>query len=142
MRIAFDIGGVLSKHPQLYLSLIRKLLSESVMNNDSFEVFVITDMDRNKALDSLRLNDFLYPNGPIYEQNVLSADYSQHGEMCKDVLLKALGIDIFFDDFVGYVVGNGAPVRLLVMPDAAAAYYHDDWKTPDEASFGRVVSNR
>lgn len=138
LRIAFDIGGVLSKHPDIYMDLLKQLSQGTYLRESLVEVFVITDMQRDKAIETLKLNGFLEPVGWIQERNVLSADYEQYGEMCKDVLLKSLGIDIFFDDFIGYVAGDGAPVRCLVMPDATKPYYHPTWKTVDDTeNFGR-----
>jgi len=119
LRVAFDIGGVLSKYPEVFRPLIVRLLQSGV------EVFVITDMkDRDGIIETLRLNAFdMIPNDHVY-----SADYDVHGEACKAVLLRDLKIDVFFDDFVGYVAPHGSPVRCLVMPDETRPYYHDEWK--------------
>ena len=52
--------------------------------------------------------------------------------MCKAVLLSELKIDIFFDDFIGYLAWDSslgpAPIRLLVMPDPYKPYWADSWK--------------
>jgi len=61
---------------------------------------------------------------------------SKHYPSCKE-----LGIDILIDDFIGYVAVEGAPVRLLVMPDATKPYYDPNWKTDgSEGDFGRRTS--
>ena len=134
MKIAFDVGGVLSKYPEQFREMIKALRSPTWCA--SSEVFVISDMHpKEKIVEILQLNDF-YPLIP--DANIYSADYNAHGEGCKAILLEELKIDMFFDDFIGYVVAGGAPIRLLVMPDAEKPYYADSWKMPDgEPTFGR-----
>lgn len=140
MKIAFDIGGVLSKYPDQFREMLKDFSNS--------EIFVITDMhDKAEVVKMLTDNGFIKtvvgfgPIGPIYEQNVYCADYKTHGDMCKAVLLKELGIDIFFDDFVGYTNWDSslgpAPIRLLVMPDPWKPYWADSWKVPVESDFGR-----
>lgn len=130
MRVAFDIGGVLSKYPDIFRDLIKRMVRAGV------DVFVITDMhDMDQIEGMLTLNGF---------ESLLpfthSADYDTHGEGCKAELLRELKIDLFFDDFIGYVTAGGCPVRCLVMPDASRPYYHDSWKgVPGEPEFGRRV---
>ena len=140
MRIAFDIGGVISKYPGEFRALI------TALNRDGNTIFVISDMHpREKIIEVLRLNRFIDEDdgqfGLIQEHNVISADYDAHGEACKAVLLERLGIHMFFDDFIGYVtpsVGAHRSIRLLVMPDHEKPYYDDTWKMPDgEPTFGR-----
>lgn len=49
-------------------------------------------------------------------------------------------IDAVVDDRMGYVIGRGAPVRLLVMSDAFLPYYNGEWRTlGDEPPFGRIA---
>ena len=126
-KIAFDVGGVLSKHQS-----IRDLYYTLTLNSGGVQTFVISDMhpvEKIKAM--LKLNDL-----PC-DDNVYSADYATHGENCKKVLCEELGIDILIDDFIGYVA-DGKHVRLLVMPDPSEPYYSDDWKTDGtEGNFGR-----
>ncbi len=128
MRIAFDIGGVISKHPDLYRELMQS------MDLMGIEVYILTDMHPfEKVCETLTLNHI-----PFTRERVLVADYDGFGDMCKDVLLREHKIDMFFDDFIGYVVGDGSPIRCLVMPDATAPYYHESWKTVgDGGNFGR-----
>lgn len=131
MRVAFDIGGVISKYPiqfkRLYLSLEQE---------PSNECFVITDMhDKNKVVNILKENGFYFR-----KENVYCANYDKYGEMCKAVLLKELKIDIFIDDFVGYLWWDSslgeAPIRLLVMPDPTKPYLDKSWVCEDKG-FGR-----
>lgn len=132
MKIAFDIGGVLSKYPDVFRPLINILvLTQSVV-----EVHVISDMhDKDKMLKMLYSNAIRVP-----QERVHSADYKTHGEGCKAELCRELGIDILIDDFAGYVsVPDAPPVRLLVMPDVSKPYYHPTWKTDgSEGDFGRT----
>ena len=128
VKIAFDVGGVLSKYPQVFRPLLNALhLSKGV------EVWIISDMHpEQKIIDMLELNFVSF-----YKHRVRSADYQTHGEMCKGVLCQELAIDLLIDDFPGYVAA-GEHVRLLVMPNPAQPYYHDDWKTDgSEGIFGR-----
>ncbi len=129
IRIAFDIGGVLSKWPQL-ITLLRALAV-----SPSVEVFVVSDMHPvAKIVDVLERNGIL-----LSTAHVVAADYATHGEHCKAVVCRDLGIDILIDDFIGYLVGvDCPPIRLLVMPDPNRDYYHPDWQTDgSEGNFGR-----
>lgn len=127
MKIAFDVGGVLSKFPSMFRELFYAL-DQSIV-----EVHVISDMHpKQKIADMLKMNDFYLPM-----QRIHSADYAKHGELCKAVLCDELGIDMLIDDFPGYVA-TGKHIRLLIMPDPHEPYYHDDWKTDgSEGDFGR-----
>ena len=131
LRVAFDIGGVLSKYPKLIT--LYNILSE----DQRVDVVIISDMHPvQKMLDMLHLNGFV-----VDEEQCFSADYQTHGEACKAVLCKELGVDILIDDFVGYVA-DGDHIRLLVMPNSKFPYYDDTWKTDgSEGDFGRRKSN-
>jgi len=129
VRIAFDIGGVLSKYPAILRELAHALITGGA------EVFVITDMrDHAGTLALLEANGF----GFIPADRVRCAEYGRHGEGCKAELLRELGIQIMLDDFIGYVAEPGCPIRCLVMPDASRPYYDDSWiTTGGEPEFGR-----
>lgn len=126
MKIAFDVGGVLSKHKSI------RDLYVALSNSSTVQIFVISDMHPIEKITSM-----LELNGLPFKDNVYSADYSIHGENCKRVLCEELGIDILIDDFMGYVI-QGKHVRMLVMPDPNEPYFADDWKTDgSEGNFGR-----
>lgn len=128
MKIAFDVGGVLSKH-----NSIRQLFQRLQLIHDT-RVYVISDMHPVEKIQKM-----LKDNG-LYTPFVYSADYNKHGENCKKVLCDELDIDILIDDFIGYVA-EGNFVRLLVMPDPHKPYYSNDWKTDgSEGDFGRRCS--
>jgi len=130
MKIAFDVGGVISKYPQQFRHMMI-----SLKNNPYNEVFVISDMHpKEKIIDVLKLNNFI--GHCIDTKDVYSADYAKYGEYCKARLCEQLGIDILVDDFVGYVA-DGSHIRLLVMPDSTKPYWSDNWKTSSESDFGR-----
>jgi hypothetical protein len=134
MRIGFDIGGVLSKYPEI-LSPLLEVLHWYGEKEFEVEVWFISDMHPvDKIIDMLELNRIAF-----HKHRVRSADYAKHGEMCKSILCVDLGIDILIDDFPGYVGMVGQPpLRLLVMPDATQSYYADSWKTDrSEGNFGR-----
>lgn len=129
MKIAIDIGGVISKYPKQFRNFVEGCTGSSI------DIYIISDMhDTEKIYDMLVKNDIL-----VDREKIFSADYNRYGEGCKAELCRELGIDILIDDFVGYVSLPGMPpVRLLVMPDAALPYYHEKWKTDgSEGDFGR-----
>jgi len=134
IKIGFDIGGVLSKYPEIFRALIRKLSNpEPAGLPNSFEIHVISDMHDVKAMYKMLLTN----NIIINENNIHSADYKTYGEYCKTKLCKDLGINIMIDDFIGYLA-EGDFVRLLVMPDPKKPYYNDSWLTDgSEGDFGR-----
>lgn len=130
MKLAIDVGGVLSKHPDIFRPLIEELDGSARV-----EVFVLSDMHPHERIqEMLRLNGIYLP-----DERVVSADYAAHGESCKAVACERLGIDLLIDDFPGYVGTPGKPrARLLVMPDPSEPYYHDSWATDGtEGNFGR-----
>lgn len=139
MKVAFDIGGVLSKYPAQFKELISRVSDRGRLN----DVFVISDMfPREKIIDLLKLNEV-----PFIEGNVWSADYERFGDGCKAELLNLLKIDLFFDDHIGYVAtsvpGYYPTIRCLVWPDASKPYRADDWIVPDgEPEFGRITYHK
>jgi len=131
IKFGLDIGGVISKHPEFFRTFME------CCPNSKIEFFIITDMhDKTEVMKMLNDN-----NIPINEDHVYCADYAKYGEMCKAILLKELGIDVFVDDFIGYADAwdsslGPSPVRLLLMPDPYKPYWSDNWKC-DGADFGR-----
>lgn len=135
IRHGFDIGGVLSKYPDILRSTVLALLAAP-----GIEVHVLTDMpDHAKAVDMVRRNGF-----PVPPERIHSCDYDQFGEECKAAKARELDLHILWDDFVGYVATVGAPpIRLLVMPDPTRDYYHESWETDGgEDNFGRRMQRR
>lgn len=126
IKVGIDIGGALSKMPREFSGLIRAIEA------GGGKAYAITDMPREKALAVLAMNGIALP-----EVQVVSADYAEHGELCKTAICEALGIDILVDDHPGYVAA-GRHVRLLVMPDPFEPYYSPTWRTDgSEGAFGR-----
>jgi len=143
LKIAFDIGGVISKYPDVFRHLAMKLaISDTLIGptadthnsvGSSVEIYVISDMHDVDLMHSMLARNGFY----LAKSQIFSADYETYGEYCKTKLCEELGIDILIDDFVGYLA-EGSFVRLLVMPNARQPYYHDTWKTiGDEDAFGR-----
>lgn len=128
VKVAFDIGGVLSKYPDEFRPLVLALLASPLA-----EVYVLSDMKPHAKAVA-----FCHDNGfPVPPERVVCCDYEAHGEECKAVEMRRLGVQVHVDDFPGYVAG-GCPVRLLVMPDPSRDYYHPSWKTDgSEGNFGR-----
>jgi hypothetical protein len=130
MKIALDIGGVISKYPDKFRWFMLSIAC-------NWDVYVITDMhDKAEVMQTLKENNIEVP-----EHRVFCADYVRYGEFCKAVLLKELGIDIFIDDFQGYLSWDSsfgpAPIRLLMMPDVYKPYWAESWKVKTECDFGR-----
>lgn len=127
-RVAFDIGGVLSKYPDFFRAVIESFTESGI------ECHVITDM--HIRLDTLNM---LKENGiDIPDERVHNSDYEQYGEACKAMVMKEYKIDVLFDDFMGYLIWpfeEKAPIRFLTMPDATRPYWHEKWKA--EGNFGR-----
>lgn len=135
MKIAFDIGGVLSKYPAVFRPLVKLLLGRGSDPAYGVEVFIISDMKpHTKAVAFCYDNGFMVP-----PERILCADYDQYGEQCKSKICWENDIDILVDDHMGYLTAAGAPwVRLFVMPDPNLPYYDDSWKTDgSEGNFGR-----
>lgn len=130
VRIGFDIGGILSKYPDILRPVVAALLAAP-----DVEVYVLSDMHPHTKCVA-----FVHDNGfPVPPERIHSCDYSEHGEECKAVKSREIGLDILVDDFPGYVGTVGAPaLRLLSMPDPTRDYYHETWKTDgSEGNFGR-----
>ncbi len=128
VRVAFDVGGVLSKFPALFRPIFAALQSAP-----DVEVLVLTDMsDPAIVQQTLAANGFVLPIERIH-----CADFAAYGEACKAVLLEHLRVDVMIDDLPAYLA-SGCPVRLLLLPDVTRPYYHDSWQTPHHTGeFGR-----
>ena len=128
LRIAFDIGGVLSKRPDVFRPMVAALQAGGA------RVYVITDM--HEHAQSVR---FVRENGyDIPPNRILNADYDTYGEHCKAEVVKEHAIDVLVDDFPGYVAADSPAVKLFVWPDPSQPYYADDFVTDgSEGNFGR-----
>jgi hypothetical protein len=91
---------------------------------------------KSRIVELLKLNDI-----PVEETNIYCADYEEHGEGCKAELLRELKIDLFFDDFIGYVaLPDNNAIQCLVMPNPYKPYCANTWKSlPGDPAFGRRV---
>ena len=111
MKLAFDIGGVLGKYPDVFLPMI------SALGHGGAEVFVITDISEKKLAQG-QLNKYGYN---IMPDKILCADFEKFGDRCKSVLIKEHGIDVLVDDHPGYCADSGC-VSLFVWPDPHIPY--------------------
>ena len=127
LRISFDIGGVLSKYPTIFRPMV------AALQKGGAGVFVLTDMH-----DHAQSCRFVQGNGyDIPAERILNADYKEHGEECKAVVIEKHLIDIHVDDFPGYCAHTKA-LSLFTWPNPELPYYHDDFKTDgSEGDFGR-----
>lgn len=130
VRVGFDVGGVLSKYPEILGPIVAALNA-----SPRVEVHVLSDMfPHAKILDTLVRNGIEVP-----PERVHSCSYNEHQDLCKAFKARELGLDVLLDDFPGYVGTVGAPaLRLLAMPDPERPYYADAWQTDgSEGDFGR-----
>jgi hypothetical protein len=111
MKMAFDIGGVLGKYPDVFILMI------SALQNGGAEVYVITDIPVKQTAQAL-LNRYGYNIAP---EMILCADFQKYGERCKALLIKEYGIDVIIDDHPGYCADSGC-VSLFVWPNPHAPY--------------------
>lgn len=133
MKIGFDIGGVLSKYPFEFKELLYSLWNKDYPE----DIYIITDQHpKEQVIKVLVENGFDF----IYPERIYCADYEKYGNMAKAIIIKELGIDIFIDDFDGYLQWDSTlgpqPILLKVQPDNYKPYWADSWKC-DGGDFGR-----
>lgn len=136
MRVAFDIGGVLTKFPRQFRELIVAL------DAAGHELFIVTDIPDVAQIDQLLalngLADLIKP------RNRHSANRERYGDMSKAVILAHHRIDMLIDDYDPYLAWDSrlgpAPIRLKVMPDNFRPYIAAEWNNvgPD---FGNYVAD-
>jgi len=116
MKIAFDIGGLISRYPEQMTTMMRALIAGGV------EVYIITDMNQQDALTACRENnlDFIPP------ERILSGDWSKCGDRCKTVLCEEHEIDIMVDDRPDYCA-EGNFIGLVLSPRPQVLYYAPGW---------------
>ena len=117
MKMAFDIGGVLGKYPNVFRPMV------SALQKGGAEVFVLTDITDIKVAQE-QLSRYEYIFSP---EMILCADFEKYGERCKSVLIKEYGIDVLIDDHPGYCADSGC-VSLFVWPDPLIPYESIDKK--------------
>lgn len=105
MKIAFDIGGVISKYPGQMKTMMKALIAGGV------EVFILTDMPQTTAIPMCRLNGIDF----IADDHILSADWGLHQDSAKTVVMKERSIDILIDDRPDYVA-EGDFIGMVLSP--------------------------
>ena len=118
LRIAFDLGGVLMKHPQVLGGMMHALAAGGA------EVHVLTDMPPHVALPMVEANGL-----PVPPERVHCVDFSAHGDMCKTLRATEVGFDVVVDDRPDYVA-VGDFVGLVVSPRPRLPYQSSLWITP------------
>lgn len=116
MKVAFDIGGVISRYPNEMKAMMKALWHNEV------EVYILTDMNQQDAQAAREENDLFF----IAPERVLSADWSKYGDRCKTVVCEEHGIDILIDDRPDYVA-EGNFIGLVISPRPRVPYYHSSW---------------
>lgn len=114
LKIAFDIGGVITRFPDIFYKLIHAL-----HKSEEVELCIITDMPIDIALKYVKKYRVL---DVVEKENIRHADYSKYGDNCKKILCERLGINILIDDHFGYV-HNAPELGLFVVPRPEKPYY-------------------
>lgn len=153
LKIGFDIGGVISKYPEIFWDIMQRFRfpmhrsCDGDWSDEIKNIFIITDQHpKDEVINLLKNNGFIY-NGEhdtnfvtVLPENVYCADYEKYGNMAKAILIKELRLDIFIDDFEGYLQWDSSlgpqPILLKVQPDAFRPYWSDNWNC-DGGEFGR-----
>lgn len=122
MKIAFDIGGVITRYPAEMKTLMRALQAGGI------DVHIMSDIPMDTLRTLIELNDLAF----IPVSNVHSADWAADQDMCKSKMCESLGIDMLIDDRPDYcAVGNF--IGLVVSPrPATTSYYAEGWKNLSE----------
>jgi hypothetical protein len=115
VKVAFDIGGLVSRHPALMCDMMRALAAGGV------DVYVLTDMNPRDAYTACRDNAV-----PVRPDRILSANWAEHGDLCKTKLVELHGIDVLVDDRPDYCA-SGDFVGLVLSPRPEVPYNHPDW---------------
>lgn len=118
MKIAFDIGGVISKYPEKMRELIIALICGGI------DVHIITDMPKT-ASDRLMIENGFHR--VIGLDKVHNANWALHQDQCKAELCKELGIDILVDDRPDYCAGLDC-IGFVVSPRPKLTYNAATWK--------------
>lgn len=132
MKVGIDIGGVLSKYPELMIEMIDSLLASGN------QVYIVTDMHPIEEVRRTLEQNWIRCD---LIQAICVADYAKHGEACKAIICRDNGIDVLIDDHPGYLVWpwpEPAPLRLRVEPDPRRPYWAPGWKC-EGGEFGRRV---
>lgn len=129
LKVSFDIGGVLSKYPNVFRQIVEALQLGGI------EVFVITDIhDHAQSVKLVQENGFNIP-----ADHILNSDYTAYGENCKAFTIAQHKIDLHVDDFPGYCAHTQC-VSLFVWPNPKEPYFADDFKADaSESNWGRRI---
>lgn len=134
LRVAFDIGGVISRYPEKMKDFMEAL------HRGGAEVMIVTDMNQADALACCRENglmEFVGHKGipktddvehdwSIRQSWVVSADWSRDGDLCKSNVVEECEIDILIDDRPDYVA-TGDFIGLVLSPRPGVPYYAAGW---------------
>lgn len=134
LKIAFDIGGVISRYPEKMKDLME------ILHRGGAEVLIATDMNQADAIACCRENglmeyvghkripktDDLEHDWSVRQSWVVSADWSRHGDLCKSEAMEEYEIDILIDDRPDYVA-SGDFIGLVLSPRPDVPYYAPGW---------------
>lgn len=109
MIISFDIGGVLTRYPDIVRSLMERLRAVP-----GCTIYLLTDMPASMAPQAVADTYGVYEG--IHYDAILCGDWNTHGEQCKAVLIREYGIQVHFDDYPAYCVTDSDCMTLFVWP--------------------------
>ncbi len=115
MKIAFDIGGCISRYPDLFRFLMY------AVDVAGGETHILTDMNQDDARAAVNENQLI-----VRPDRIWSADWSKDGDLCKTKVMEKHGFDVLIDDRPDYVA-TGNFVGLVLSPRPDIPYYHHDW---------------
>lgn len=115
IKVGFDIGGVLSKHPDIFQPMI-----EALNAHPAFEVHVLTDVLPPRSFRLVQENNITVPPERIH-----SCDYARYGDTCKAEKVRELGITLMIDDHLPYLLPmrEDPVVCLRVLPDGQDMFH-------------------
>lgn len=117
MKIAFDIGGWISRYPDLTREMM------ACLERGGAEVIVMTDMPCDTSHTVLAMNDFI---ATVHFSSVVNVDWNLHKERSKAEACREHGVDLLIDDYAPYCVGDGF-AALMVWPKHEHPYDAAEW---------------
>lgn len=121
MRIAFDIGGVISKYPDQMMEMMKALIAGGQ------DVYILTDMSKETAVPMCRMNGIDF----IDDDHILCADWGAYHDRAKTVVCESMGIDVLIDDRPDYAA-EGNFIGMVLSPRPRKPYYAGSWKLPEK----------
>lgn len=117
LRVGFDIGGVISRYPVEMKAIMWALVLGGA------EIYIVTDMNPTDAAAACRENDL---DTIVPADHIISANWSDHGDLCKTKVIERLKLDFMLDDRADYCAA-GDFIGFVLSPRPHVPYYHKTW---------------